>query len=101
MDVINAIAKVRFSSARSQRVQLTHGEPLAAELLCLEPGQKRKIDSGAWCYYIVTGTATVLADGEEIHLPTGQFTSTEKDQTHQIANDAENRLVCLAVGIPS
>jgi len=99
MEVINAIAKVRFGSARPQRVQLHTSDDLTAELLCLEAGHKLKITSGQWTYYVVAGNAAIDNGGKSTELPTGQFAATGKDEAHTIANAGEGRLICLAVGI--
>jgi len=98
MNFVNAIAKVRFASAKAQRVQLHKSETLLAEMLCMEPGQDVKVESGQWAYYIVTGTAGLTAGGTTNKLPTGQLAVTAPDEPHTIANSGESRLLCLAVG---
>jgi len=98
MDIGNAIAKVRFSSARPQRVQLYKGMSLQTDVICLEPGQKLKVTSGEWVYYVVTGKAGVNCGAERFELPTGQFAAAADGETHTISNAGEQRLVVLAVG---
>ena len=98
MEVVNAIAKVRFSSTRPQRVRISESDELTVELLCFEPGQKLKIDAGLYCYYVVTGTATTSGNGGKVQLGTGQLVATAKDETHTLTNAGEQRLVCLAIG---
>ena len=97
MDVVNAISKVRFSSARPQRVQMSRSPGLTAELLCFEPGQELKLNGGPACYYIVTGAAKMDSGGEDADLAAGQFAAVEKGEAHTIACAGEQRLVCLAV----
>ncbi|HUS46709.1 MAG TPA: cupin domain-containing protein [Phycisphaerae bacterium] len=97
MDLINAIAKVRFSSARPQRVHLHKGKTLLAELLCMEPGQHRKIDRGQWAYYVITGAATITIHDKTSDLSAGQFAAVGPGEPHTVANAAEQRLVCLAI----
>ena len=58
MELINARAKVRFNSARPQKVQLHAGQELCVEMLCLEAGQEHHGHGGRWVYYVVAGTAT-------------------------------------------
>jgi quercetin dioxygenase-like cupin family protein len=98
MNIVNAIAKARFGSARPQRVQLHKGDGLRAELLCMEPGQELKVGSGQWVYYVVTGTATLTAATGDRELPTGQFAASDPKEKHTVANASERRLICLSVG---
>ncbi len=98
MNFANAIAKVRFASAKVQKVILNKADKLTAELLCIEPGQSLKVTSGQWNYYVITGTATIAAGGESTDLPTGNFAGSETDETHTISNEGEQRLIILAVG---
>ena len=109
MDLINAIAKVRFSSAKPQRVQLHKSKALLVELLCMEPGQQLSMDAGEWTYYVVTGTASVTHEGETSDVPTGHFAAiapvestgakgdSSRLETSVLANATERRLVCLVV----
>lgn len=96
MNIVNAISKARFGSARTQRIQLHKAQNLAAELLCLEPGQK-VASSGQRAYYVVTGKAGMSAAGQSAELPTGQLAITEPGERHTIANEGEGRLVVLAI----
>ena len=97
MNFENAIAKVRFSSARPQRIQIHKGKTMSVELLCMEPGQDLKVRSGEWLYYVITGTATVAAGKKTITLPTGQLAANESEEPHSLACAGETRQVCLAV----
>ena len=97
MDSINAIAKVRFGSAKPQRVQLkknTHG---TIDLLCMEPGQKHRVASGQWSYYIVTGKANFAGKASQVEVATGQIAVSEPGETHTICTTGEHRLVCLTI----
>jgi hypothetical protein len=97
MDVINAIAKARFSSAKAQRVQLHTAGPLRSELLCIEAGQHFTIDSGVWAYYVVTGTASITVGDATETVPAGQLICTAPDEHHRIEAAGESRAVCLAI----
>ncbi len=97
MERHNAIAKVRFASARAQRVHLWRADGCVVELLCMEVGQETRVTSGAWCYYVATGTAELRAGGGAERLAPGQMGTTEPDEEHTLANAGEGRLVCLAV----
>ena len=96
MDFINAISRVRFGSARPQRIQLSKADPLQAEMLCLEPGQQLAVRSGQWLYYVITGSAQVVVDGQATELPTGQLAVSQPDEKHTISAAGDRRLVCLA-----
>ena len=96
MDIVNAIARVRFGSAKPQRVHLHKGDGLDVELLCMEAGQKTKIDAGEVVYYVVTGTAALSESGRTVEVPTGQLVSPQAMEPHTVANAGEGRLVILA-----
>ncbi len=94
MTPTNAIAKVRFSSAKAQRVHLARNNGLAAELLCLEGGQQLKVNTETAILYVILGTADVTADGRSVALQTGYVFAPGTPFT--LANVGEHRLVCLA-----
>jgi hypothetical protein len=93
MTPINAIAKVRFSSAKAQRVHLVESHPLSADLLCLESRQEIAVPSPA-ILYAITGAATVIDTHGKLELSAGQLVALEVDAT--VSNPHEQRLVCLA-----
>jgi mannose-6-phosphate isomerase-like protein (cupin superfamily) len=92
MDVVNAIGKVRFSSAKAQRVQLAPG----ADLLCMEPGQNLQVDGGSWQYYVVAGGVRVQADDGSAEAKSGQLVSLNSAGPHTLTNAQEVRLIVLA-----
>lgn len=96
MEIVNAIAKVRFGSAKAQRIGLCQSPPLGAELICMESDQKLTVDSGQWLYYVITGAASLTAGGASQNLASGQMAMTAKDESHSLACSGENRLICLA-----
>ena len=96
MDLVNAIAKARFSTAKAQRVHLFAGEDLRVELLCLEPGQEARIEAGQWVYYVVTGSAR-LVGASEGELAAGHVGASGADEAHTVRCVGEQRLVCIAV----
>jgi mannose-6-phosphate isomerase-like protein (cupin superfamily) len=97
MDAVNAIAKVRFASAKPQTVHLHKGRRFAADLLCMEGGQKLEVAASERLYYVVTGSAVLRSGGSETVLPAGQLGATAGDESHQIANTGPQRLVCVVV----
>ncbi len=99
MDVLNAIAKVRFGTAKAQRIQLHKGEKIVVDLLCMEAGQQMEIAGGEWCHYIVTGKAALTSGTETFDLPTGQLASGI-NESHILSNAGEGRLVILTTGHP-
>jgi mannose-6-phosphate isomerase-like protein (cupin superfamily) len=92
MDVVNAIGKVRFSSARAQRVQLAPG----SDLLCMEPGQSLQVEGGNWQYYVVAGGLGVEAGDESAQAKSGQLIWLNSGAAHKLTNAQEVRLVVLA-----
>ncbi len=96
MDVLNAIAKVRFNSARPQRVQLDKGAGYAAELVCLEPGQELT-GAGQCGYYVIAGTGVLKAARQSRDLALGHYACCQDGEAHVLANASEQRLICLAI----
>ena len=96
VNVLNAIAKVRFNSARPQRVQLSRGSPAASDLLCLEPGQKLPA-TGRCVYYVIAGTGQLTCAAQKSALAMGSFAAIDDGQSHTLTNTSEQRLICLAV----
>ena len=101
MYFVNAISKVRFASAKPQRIRLGSTKGLVAELLCMEAGQKIVVRSGQWAYYVITGTAKFTAGNVSGEVPAGQAGICEVDEVHTVANASQQRLVCLIVGVTS
>ncbi len=101
MDLINAVAKARFSSARPQRVQLHAGPELCVDMICMESGQELHIHGGCRIYYVVTGTARFSGEGKTIDLAMGQMAVADANQPHLVTNTGEGRLVCLVYGKPA
>ncbi len=101
METINAISKVRFGTAKPQRVQLHKGAGLLAEILCMEAAQKLKGLSGERIYYVIMGTADITANGKTTTITAGQFAAAADGETHDIANAGEGRLVCLVAATAS
>ena len=96
MNVVNAIAKVRFNSAHAKRVQLHKLPAFECELLCLEPGQEFPA-SGPCAYYIVAGNGAIKAGPETQELSMGQLAYCDDGEEHAIVNTSEQRLICLSV----
>jgi len=97
MELVNAIAKARFASARGQRVVLHKDESLQIDLLCLEPEQELSVARGQWTYYVVKGTAGIGADETEGNLTAGQMAVSARNEKHTVRNIGQQRLVCIAV----
>ena len=97
MQTVNAIAKVRFSAARPQRVSVCKG-PMRTELVCLEPDQQLGVDSGLWTYYVIKGSLVISGQTQTFDLPAGRVASLDPDEAHTIVNPTEARAICLAVG---
>ena len=73
MDIVNAIAKARFSSAAAQRVRLHKGQNTSVDLICMESGQEIQGKPGQWLYYVITGTATLTCSQTSSQMPAGQL----------------------------
>jgi len=96
MDIINAIAKVRFNSARPQRVQLSKCSGYTCDLLCLEPAQE--LPAASRCvYYVIAGNGEIRAGETHKPLAMGCFVTCDEAESHTIANSSEQRLICLCV----
>jgi quercetin dioxygenase-like cupin family protein len=98
MELVNAIGKVRFGSAKPQVVRLHKGKELTLELLCMEPGQEFKCPTDERAYYVITGAGRMSLDrGAAQNLPAGQLAVTAGGQSHILSNPAEQRLICLVI----
>ncbi len=92
MKVFNAIAKVRFSSSKAQRVNLADD----VDLLCFEPGQKIHSPTGA-TYYVIAGSGQATSGNQTLEVPLSQMVRTEPDEAHTLENTGQVRLICLAI----
>ena len=90
---INAVAKVRFSSARAQRVHLADAGTAKGELLCLEGGQEMSLSGPSALLYVISGAGTVLQGDVRTPLATGHLLEVQADV--KLANLSEHRLICL------
>lgn len=99
MEHVNAISKVRFGSAKPQRVQLSRNGSLQSELICMEPGQQVKTSSSECTYYIIKGSASLTAGDETAKLAAGQLVSIGPDERHILAADGDDRLICISVSL--
>ena len=97
MEIVPAIAKVRFASARPQQVPLADGSSYRVDLLCLEAGQETRRAPGDRCYYVLMGAARITVAARSAELATGQMALLAADEPHSLANGGESRLVCLAI----
>ena len=93
MNSVNAISKVRFSSARPQRVHLLDLPTGGVDLLCLESAQETTAKGPSTVLYIVTGSARITDGQTTQELSAGNLLVPDGDCT--IANAAEQRLVFL------
>lgn len=91
MQTVNVIGKVRFSSAKAQRVQLLTG----SELLCFEPGQSLRIEKGGQLYYTIAGSVTIEASQTPCQVSSGQL--FQADSPHELTNQGEVRAMVLSV----
>ena len=96
MDIINAIAKVRFNSARPQRVQLSKCPSYFCELLCLEPGQEIS-GSGRGGYYVIAGKGKLRSSNGPGELEMGNFIAFDDAESHTLINSSEQRLIVLSI----
>jgi len=96
MNVTNAISKVRFSSARPQRVQLFKNSHFHCELLCLEP-QQELTSWGPCAYYVVAGSGEIRAGRNRSSLELGRFAECDDGESHSVVNASEQRLICLVI----
>ena len=97
MNVVNAIAKVRFATARPQRVSLEKTPELCTELVCMEAGQSLKVSAGECVYYVVTGSGELTCGGTTEELSPGCAASIGPKEPHTLVASGEGRLICIAV----
>ena len=103
MDIINAIAKVRFASTGPQHIHLARTDAYRVDMLCMEAGQKSRAAAGPCAYYVIAGSAKLTTGGsagpDERPLPAGQIADLGPDEPHVLANAGEGRLICLVVRV--
>jgi mannose-6-phosphate isomerase-like protein (cupin superfamily) len=97
LETVNAIARVRFSSARPQVVQLHKPGVAHVELLCMEAGQKLTVDKTPVVYYVITGSASIASAGKTVVAAAGHTVSLDTNETHVVVSPPEGRLVCLMI----
>lgn len=96
MNVVNVISKIRFNSARPQRVNLEKCEGMACDLLCLEPGQENA-GGHACAYYVIAGSGQLKSSQGSHELSMGSLAAIATGQAHTIVNGPEQRLICLVI----
>jgi mannose-6-phosphate isomerase-like protein (cupin superfamily) len=97
VDVVNAIAKVRFSAAKCQHVILQKAPGLTVSLVCMQGGQTAKLPAGPCTYYVVTGSADLAHAGKTVSLAPGHSVTAAPGEVHQLTCRSEDRLVCIVV----
>jgi uncharacterized cupin superfamily protein len=98
MNVVNVISKVRFNSARPQRVNLEKSGGLVCDLLCLEPGQENA-GGQACAYYVIAGSGQLKTSQGKSDLVMGTLAVIDSGQAHTIVNSLEQRLICLLLSL--
>ncbi len=96
METLNAISKVRFSSARPQRVQLQKLAGVICDLICMEPSQELSM-AGRCAYYVIAGQGVIKTGKLSQELSLGSFATTDTEGHHSLVNTSEQRLICLAI----
>jgi len=91
---INVSGKVRFSSARPQRVHLIDCTTSSIDLLCMESQQQMQVPATPVVLYVIIGMATITDGDQQVDLEVGHVYAPEPGGN--IMNNAEQRLVCLA-----
>ena len=98
MNKVNAVSKVRFSSAKPQNVGLHQGQVMRTALLCMEPGQQTQVKPETErLYYVLTGTARLEAGQESLELAAGELAATAPQHPHSLTSADDRRLVCLVI----
>jgi quercetin dioxygenase-like cupin family protein len=98
MELVNAIAKVRFSSVRPQRVRLHHDGTTAVDLLCFEPGQDMPLPRADRAIYVIAGSARLAMAGCEHKAAAGQLAALNAGESVRLAAEGEQRLICVVLG---
>lgn len=96
MNILNVISKVRFNSARPQRIHLEKCGKVSCELLCLEPGQENVAEQNC-AYYVIAGSGQIKTGQGPGAINPGCLVSAEDGKGHTIVNNSDQRLICLVV----
>ena len=97
MNVVNAIAKVRFATAKPQRISLDKSDELCTELICMEQGQSLSVKSGDCVYYVVTGEGQFTIGDDTEELSPGSVAFAGPGESHTLTASGEARLITIVV----
>jgi len=104
MSFVNALAALRFSADKMQKVNLFETSHMFCDMYCLEPGQAQKPHAHAGAtkfYYVVEGRAAVTLGAETRELGPGELAWSAPGENHGVENRSTARCVLLVAMGPN
>jgi len=107
MDGPNAIRPEEhavFAAEKMGKTTLFRSERILVGLNSFEPGQEHQLHAHSGMdkvYHVLSGHGCFLLEGREIAMEAGQMLVAPEGVAHGIRNDAQERLIVLAILAPS
>jgi quercetin dioxygenase-like cupin family protein len=93
-----------FAADKMGKATLFHSDRIMVGLNSFEPGQEHSLHAHSGMdkvYHVLSGKGRFLLEGREIPMEAGQMLIAPEGVAHGIRNDAEERLIVLAILAPS
>ena len=93
-----------FAAEKMGKATLFRSERILVGLNSFEPGQEHQLHAHSGMdkvYHVLSGRGCFLTEGREIPMEAGQMLIAPEGVAHGIRNDAEERLIVLAILAPS
>jgi quercetin dioxygenase-like cupin family protein len=93
-----------FSAEKMGKATLFRSERILVGLNCFEPGQEHQLHAHSGMdkvYHVLAGRGCFLLEGREAPMEAGQMLIAPEGVAHGIRNDADERLIVLAILAPS
>ena len=93
-----------FAADKMGKATLFHSDRIMVGLNSFEPGQEHSLHAHSGMdkvYHVLSGKGHFLLEGREIPMEAGQMLIAPEGVAYGIRNDAEERLIVLAILAPS
>jgi len=104
LEVIRPEEHAVFAADKMGKTTLFRSDRILVGLNSFEPGQEHSLHAHAGMdkvYHVLSGRGRFLLQGREIPMEAGQMLVAPEGIAHGIRNDAEDRLIVLAILAPS
>ncbi|MBW2493333.1 MAG: cupin domain-containing protein [Deltaproteobacteria bacterium] len=104
LEAIRPEERAVFSAEKMGKATLFRSDRMLVGLNCFEPGQEHSLHAHAGMdkvYHVLSGSGRFLLEGREIPMGAGQMLIAPEGIAHGIRNDADERLIVLAILAPA